>query len=62
MKTSFKFKTIDGKKYKRYKTANSESGRDAAIKMAKRRYKSVRSIKPNLYGGVKYIIYVWGKK
>lgn len=62
MKTNYEFKNIDGKKYRRYKTANSESGRDAVIKMAKRRYKSVRSIQPKLYGGVKYIIYVWGKK
>ena len=62
MKTSFELKTIDGKKYRRYKTANSKSGRDAAKKMAKRRYKNVRVIQPKLYGGVKYIIYTSGKK
>jgi hypothetical protein len=51
-----------GRKYVYYKHANSDAGRDAAKKMAERRYKYVRVYRPTGYGTVKYTIYVRGKK
>lgn len=55
-------KKFGGKNYENYKSANSAAGRDAAKKMAMRRYRNVRVYKPTGYGMVKYIIYVRGKK
>ena len=58
----FAQRKFSGKTYSHYNATDSASRRNEMVASAKRRYKSVRVLKPNSPTEGKYIIYVRGEK
>jgi len=61
-KVPFANRKINGKMYSHYNATDIASRRDEMVASAKKRYNSVRVLKPNSPTEGKYIIYVHGAK